>query len=164
VSQYASAAALAATGVRAEALTGVDVDTFLTDASATIDSFLRTRGYALPLTGVLTPANTYPVPLPQAAIAIATYNLLVFRGFNPDQYDANYEKQRDFWLGTPGMKGWLDKLAEGKVSIDAPVATVTDTLPGEGTAVLGALSRGWDAEGLNQIGEPMGHFWNHGKP
>jgi hypothetical protein len=170
MTQFASAAELAATGIRADALVGIDVDEFLIKATGIIASYIRDR-YVLPIQvggvpAVLEPENTHPVELTAAAIAIAVYNILGFRGFNPDQFDAVYKEQRDFYLGAPGMKGWLDKLSAGAVSIQADLlgASTGTAVAGAGTAVLGDLSRGWDSDALNQVGEPVGHFWNYGKP
>lgn len=139
MSQYGELEDLEATGLPPRALEEVvSVDDFLTKASATIDSYLRRR-YTLPLA-------TTPPEIADACIAIASYRLLVFRGFNPDEYDANFKARNDFYLGAPGMKGWLDKLADGSVVLDGAI----DATPGTPTTggprtpkVYSRSSRGW---------------------
>lgn len=148
----------------ADALTDVDEVQFLIQASNLIDTYLRGR-YRLPMSGELGPPNTYPPELEGAALAIAAYDILAFKGFNPDQFDAVYKDRRDFYLGNTerGTKGWLDKLAAGAVNISAIIDASPTIYEGAAVVATGSL-RGWDGDALNLIGEPVGYFWNAPKP
>lgn len=162
MSQYASRAQLAQTGLPASALEEVDggkQDEFLVLAAGTIDSYMRGR-YKLPITGSLGPTNTYPPELQDANLAIAAYRLLVFRGFNPDEYDRNFQLRHDFYLGNQerGTKGWLDKLSAGAVSLDLALDASPAVAEGGGFVVDGA-TRGFSDFDGNGIGEPVGYFW-----
>jgi phage gp36-like protein len=159
VSQYASAAELLALGLPAEALSDADPDAYLRQASGLIDSYLTGR-YKLPLQGSLGNPSTFPAPLPAAAIAIAAWEILTTKGFNPDQYDENYRVRRNFYLGDPerGTKGWLDKLAAGAVSISAALDATPTVYEGAAVVATGS-ARGWDESSLNSVGEPIGNFW-----
>lgn len=165
--QYATPAELANTNLPAGALEGISdlsITQMLQNNSALIQSYARGR-YKLPISGhvptELDPTNTFPPELVAACLAITAYDVLCFRGFNPDQYDDNFKKRRDFYLGNEerGTRGWLDKLAAGAVSIDA-TSDATPTVY-EGAAVVAHGSRrGWDdSEQQNQFGELESSFW-----
>jgi phage gp36-like protein len=101
-----------------------------------IESYCRGR-YRLPFTAV-------PPELKAACVAISVYDVLVWRGFNPDEYDSNFKIRRDFYVGNERTKGWLDKLSAGAVSIDA----MLDATPGQregGAQIRGRKLRGWFA-------------------
>lgn len=154
-SQYAGIADIASTGLPTAALDGIldaDKNKFLSQASALVESYMRGR-YRLPLTGVLGPPNTYPAEIVAAVVAIGTWELLVFRGLNPDEFDSVYRERKQFYLGDPvhvgpAARGWLDKLAAGTVSIGA----ASDATPGvsEGAPrVSTGVGRGWRDEDWN---------------
>lgn len=120
MSQYATTAELANFGIPAAALTGISAaiqNQHLTLASGRLDSYLRGR-YSLPL------AVPYPDEVKMAVCNIAAYTLLKRRGFNPDAYDSNF---RDEYLST---LEWLDKLSEGKVSLDVHADATPGTQEG----------------------------------
>ncbi len=150
-SQYAGFPELAA-GLPSAALDGIqdaEKTRFLSQASSLCESYMRGR-YALPLQGELGPPNTYPSEIVAAVVAIASWDLLVFRGINPDKFDEVYRERRNFYLGDPerGTKGWLDKLAAGTVSIDAKADATPETREGA-PRVSTATGRGWRDEDWN---------------
>lgn len=150
MAQYASATDLAAVGLPAAALLGISVaqqTQFLSEAGDLIDSFLRAQ-YQLPIAGGLGPPNTFPGELTRCNITIACYELLVFRGFNPDEYDTNWRQKWEDCMA------WLKMLASGEVSIsplDDATPTVNEGAPavrsnGNPRAFAGIepnVTRGW---------------------
>lgn len=165
--QYATPAELSVMNLPAGALEGISdpsINAMLRANSALIQSYMRGR-YRLPVSGalptLLDPTNTFPPELVQACLAITAYDVLCFRGFNPDQYDANFKMRRDFYLGNEGRgtKGWLDKLAAGSVSIAAAVDASPLTYEGA-AVVVGGSDRGWGDDGtITQLGELESSFW-----
>ncbi|MBA2724281.1 MAG: DUF1320 family protein [Methylibium sp.] len=155
MSQYATQAQFQNLGLRASALEGVPLsiqNQFLDATSGTIDSYLRGR-YSLPLA----PA-AYPPEIVDACLAITAYRVLVWRGFNPEAAtDVAFKERHDFYLGSPGQKGWLDKVASGAVSL-AITADATPTTHEGGSIVANGSARGW-GDDLNGVGEPIGNFW-----
>lgn len=160
MSQYATPADLAATGLPAAAL---DVDSlkqieFLQLASATIDTYMRSR-YRLPITGELDPANTFPHELRDACVSIAAWRLMSYRGVGVDGGEDNFKARHDFYLGAPGMKGWLDKLSAGAVSINAALDASPTSYDGAAVVAQGSR-RGWDdSNPSTQLGELESSFW-----
>lgn len=139
MARYASVDDIERIGLPSAATVDIDPEVLeghLDAASGKIDTYLRSN-YRLPL------SEPYPQEIVDAAARIAAYTFLVWRGFNPDSYDANF---RDLYLdlvGRPGQSGWLDKLAAGKVHL----AATADATPNyrEGRArVASARRRGWD--------------------
>src|SRR5688572_2897625 len=115
MSQYASPAELANKNLPAKALAGVPrktIEDMLVTNSGLADTYMRGR-YKLPLTGSLpvegVSPNTYPPEIVAAVLALTAYDVMVWRGFNPTDEDSNFKEKRDFYLGTPGQKGWFDK-------------------------------------------------------
>lgn len=168
MSQYASRAELAAKNLPAAALEEVDrktIDEILVSNSGLVDTYLRGR-YRLPLTGALPvegqSPNTYPPEIVAAVLALTAFDVLTYRGSNPDEYDTNFRTKRDFYLGTQGQKGWLDKLSAGAVSIDASLDATPTTYEG-GAVVFNGSARGW-GDDSNSVGEPIGNFWGAPKP
>lgn len=165
--QYATPAELSLMNLPDGALEGVNTDSvnaMLSSNSALIQSYMRGR-YKLPVSGLLptdvAPDNTFPPELVQACLAITAYDVLCFRGFNPDSYDANFKMRRDFYLGNNehGTKGWLDKLTAGAVSISAAVDASPLTYEGA-AVVVGSTGRGWDdSSNGTQLGELESSFW-----
>lgn len=152
MAQYAGIADVASVGLPSDALEGIadaDKNKFLSQATALVESYMRGR-YALPLTGTVGPPNTYPAEIVGAVVAIGTWDLLIWRGLNPDKFDAVYRERRNFYLGDPerGTKGWLDKLASGAVSIDAAADATPETREGA-PRVSTATGRGWRDEDWN---------------
>ena len=138
MSQYATETNLADYGLPSTALTSLTTaqkNAFLTQASATIDTYLRAH-HTLPISGEVGPPNTYPGELVEACVAIAAWRILVFRGFNPDQFDEVYRTRYE------DAMAWLRDAAKGLVNLD-PSADATPTTH-EGTAkVKTGTSRGW---------------------
>lgn len=79
------------------------VDQYLDNASSEADGYLTSR-FRLPLT-------EWGADLRQAVAAIATYRLMMKRGFQPGAEDA--EQLR---LASKDAMAWLDKVVAGKVT------------------------------------------------
>lgn len=108
MTQYATTTDLAQLGLPARALTNISTtiqNEHLTKASSRIDTYLRSR-YAPPL------GAPYPAEIVQCCVDLASYTLLKFRGFNPDEYDTNF---RDQYLS---QLEWLTQLSKGIVHLD----------------------------------------------
>lgn len=85
----------------------------LTLASGKVDSYLRGR-YRVPL-----PGPTYPGEIVEAVCAIAAFTIIQSRGFDPSSGSDQTVRERYLdQVGRPGLKGWLQQLAEGKVNLD----------------------------------------------
>ncbi len=109
MSQYATVDDLAAFGLQASATTGLDTDALeaqLSAASALADSYLSSRGYALPLT-------TWDVDLRNAVCQIAAWQIVVHhRGVNPSNpAHAALMKSRD------DAEAWLRRVAAGQANL-----------------------------------------------
>lgn len=116
MSQYATLDDLTALGLPAAALSGVDASTrtaALVAASATADSYLGKR-FALPL-------SSWGADLTRAVVAIAAWDLLTRRGFNP-------ASGADAAIGTRNIDAinWLRDVARGLVE---PVNLLDSTPP-----------------------------------
>lgn len=138
MARYATIEDLERIGLPSAATADIDdeiLEGHLDTASGKIDTYLRSR-YRLPL---VTPA---PPEIVDACARIAAYTFLIWRGFNPDTYDANF---RDVYLdlvGRPGQSGWLDKLAAGKVHLAVSVDATPSTREGR-ARVESRRARGW---------------------
>ena len=113
MAQYASTTDLASVGLPAVALTSIPLaqqDEFLQHAGDLIDTYLQSQ-YTLPITGALGPPNTFPGSLVRCNVTICCYELLTFRGYNPDEYDQNWR------LKYEDCMRWLESLAKGEVSL-----------------------------------------------
>ena len=142
--QYATAAELAVLGLPAAALVNIPIgtqDEHLEKASGLLDSYLRAQ-HTLPL------ALPYPDEIVRACVVITAYDLIQFRGYNPDEYDANFRLRYEDTIR------WCEQLAAGTVSLDQTAdatGTVNEGRPrvqtgganvAGGTGTAGA-SRGW---------------------
>jgi len=144
MAQYATAADLAVLGLPAAALVNIPVatqDDHLEKASGLIDSYLRAQ-HTLPL------AQPYPDEVVRACIVITAYDLIQFRGYNPDEYDANFRLRYEDTIR------WCEQLAAGTVSLSQTAdatGTVNEGRPRVATAGANVLNgtgtpdtlRGW---------------------
>ena len=130
MSQYALPADFTALGLPAEAFASIEATTVtqaLISASAVVDSYLRSR-YQLPI------VSSSP-DLTRVTVAIAVYDLLSRRGFNPDGSDENVRLRYNDAIG------WLKDVAAGRASPDLVDSTPSNS-EGRGS-VSSAESRGW---------------------
>ena len=138
-------------GLPADVLAIVDDPTqqrHLEIASGTIDSYLRSQ-YTLPITA--DPGGLFPPSLVTACVYIASYTIIQFIGYNPNNADSRYESRYHDMIGNPnvsGSSGWLDKLASGAVSLDITV-DATPTVNEGAPSVATNVERGW---GLDVFG------------
>ena len=148
---YASTADLAMLGLPDNVLV-VDapvVQAHLEDASALIDTYLRSQ-YKLPIK--VDTGGSYPRSLRNACVVLASYSLIQYIGYNPNNSDAHYESRYHDMVGNPnvsGSSGWLDKLASGSVSLDIDA----DATPGtsEGAPMVSTQpERGWNLDASNR--------------
>jgi phage gp36-like protein len=149
VAQYASTTDLHLTGLPASALADVAIESqtlFLSRAGDKIDTYLRAK-HSLPIAGTLEP-NTYPGELVRCNVILAAYDLLQWRGYNPDEFDEGWRERYEDCIS------WLKMLARGEVALDAAVdATPTvheggAQAQGQGTPSIFAgvtidAQRGW---------------------
>lgn len=144
MAQYATAADLASLGLPATALANIPIATqndLLLHAGGLMDSYLRAQ-YSLPL------VQPYPDEIVRCNVILASYDLIQFRGYNPDEYDSNWRLRYEDAIR------WLEGIASGTVAL-TEIADSTPTqydgrprvatgganlLNGKGTP--GAL-RGW---------------------
>jgi hypothetical protein len=64
-------------------------------------------------------ASPYPDEIIQATCVVAAYDLLSVRGFDANSpTDAAVRERYDDLTGRPGQTGWLDKVAQGRVTLD----------------------------------------------
>jgi phage gp36-like protein len=138
VSQYATTTDLASFGLPAAAtadLDSSDLNAQLEAASATADSYLASRGYALPLT-------SWGQDLTSAVCRIAAWSIMVnLRGVNPE--DPGHAAIR---LGQQDAMGWLRDVAKGVANAD--IAATAPARKRHGTAKAFSSSdsdgsRGW---------------------
>ena len=152
MAQYASIFDFETLGLMPKALRNLDATTvtaFLLKAGGTIDGYLRAGGYALPLTGTLgddeTASTGFPDEIIDANVCIARYNIMVRRGFNPDDHDLNFRQTRDDCIA------WLEKVATGAVQLDADA----DATPGVSAGrprVDTKPKRGWNTHNDEALG------------
>ena len=120
MAQYATIQDLRDLGLPPEALTNIDARAlmkFLTNAGDLIDTYAIKKN-ALPLSGSLLPTNTFPGSIVRCNIIIAAYDLIVWRGFQPDAVDDQFQSRYDNCIE------WLKELAKGAVSL-LPTADAT---------------------------------------
>lgn len=94
MSQYASTDDFASLGLPARVtknVTSAKITEFLEKASGTVDTYIRSK-VTLPLAGTLGPPNTFPPEIVEATVAIARYRFLIWRGFQPDEFDSTYSQ------------------------------------------------------------------------
>lgn len=152
MAQYATATDLANLGLPAAALEGISPaiqDEHLRKASGRVDSYLRGR-YSLPL------AAPYPDEIIEATVILAAYSLLVFRGFNPDEYDSNFVRRYQDMVGNTsvgGSRGWLDRVASGRANLATSADATSGTQEGAPTFDTAegstADERGWATDAHN---------------
>ncbi len=132
MAQYATLAHLVAFGLPAEALEGVavqDQDSALKAASSLADSYLGAV-FTVPLA-------SWQDDLRRAVVAIAVYDLMSRRGFNPDGSDQHIRLRYEDAIA------WLKMVAAGAV------VPVVDEPPDDGTGdassgvVYSEPLRGW---------------------
>ena len=119
MAQYATTTDLAQFGLPAAALANISAaiqNDHLTKAGGVIDSYLRSH-YALPL------ASPFPDEIIRCNAIIAAYDILQFRGYNPDEFDEGFR------LRYLDCLEWLKLLAKGTVSLDI-AADATDAREG----------------------------------
>lgn len=136
MSAYASRADLTRFGISAAALTSVSTDTqdaALEAASRVADSYLRSR-YTLPLTG-------YGDDLKRAVCAIAAWDLLSTRGYDPQR--GGDEAVR---LRTDAAMSWLKDISAGRAAVSGGVTTPGPSRPSRVASAARIVSdskRGW---------------------
>jgi phage gp36-like protein len=105
---YATRAELYALGVSSTALTAVataDQDIALEAASRAVDSYLRVR-HSTPL------GSPYPYEIRRATCLIASWDLMVTRGFSPQGMDEAVRVRYEDAIG------WLRDVARGVAQLD----------------------------------------------
>ncbi len=140
VTEYCTVADLETVGLPKQFLDGVEPDRItdaIKQASAKIDSYLRARGYTLPLTRVGRDIN-------DVCAALAAYPLAVGAGFNPAaQGDDNLR------LRYEDAERWLREVAAGRVhpDLDDGAGLTGNTGAGAiGARIAMASSRGWSKD------------------
>jgi phage gp36-like protein len=148
---YATVAELDS-GINAAALAGVDTTsktTGLVDASSIIDSYLGSEKFGVPRYTL--PLVSWGGDLRRACLNIATYFIMVGRGYNPDA--GSDPGIRDRYLDSIA---WLKDVANG---IASPAGAIDSSLPpvdpggiGGGGAfgsplVISSSSRGYSSRG-----------------
>jgi phage gp36-like protein len=145
-----------ASGINAAALAGVDTTSKtvgLTDASAIIDSYLGGHQFGAPQ--FVLPLVTYGGDIRRACLNIATYFIMVGRGYNPDAG------------ADPGIRDryddsilWLKDVAKG---LAVPSGVIDSSPPpGDGTGIGGSGLRGSplvissSSRGFSSRGDPNG--------
>lgn len=129
---YAAASDLALSGMPAAALSGITTEAqgaALSQASRTIDSYLRAAGYTLPL-------SEWEDDLKRACIIIAVYDLLTFRGYTPQGEDDNFR------LRYLDIIKWLEGVASKEIVPVGVVDSTPDESP-DASAVESDDPRGW---------------------
>ncbi len=145
-------------GLPSDVLNTVDDPTqqrHLEIASGTIDTYLRSQ-YKLPIKADDT-TGLFPPELVTACVYIASYTIIQFIGYNPNNADSRFESRYHDMIGNPnvsGSSGWLDKLASGAVSL-AIDADATPTTNEGGPRVSTQPERGW---GLDVFGRSNTKF------
>lgn len=132
MSQYATAAELKQLGLPAEALEEVldaDIDAQIQASCGVIDAYLSAR-VTLPLSA------PYPDVLKRFSVDMAVFHILMRRGFNPEEYDANYKELHD------RAEDFFRDFAAGKVNIPGLIDATPSTSEGA-PMVYTATARGW---------------------
>lgn len=102
-------------------------DAALALASSRADGYLASR-YTLPLT-------SWDTSLTWAVCAIASYELLIFEGFNPEGADAEIPRR------AREATRWLEQVGDG--TITPVVVDATPLVAGAGPTVYTRPKRGW---------------------
>lgn len=133
--QYATSTDFGKYGLPAGALDGFagDINDLLKKASGKVDGYLRGR-YSCPL------ASPYPDEIVEAVCVIAAHSLLNVRGFDPNSDSDMAVRQRyEDLCGRPMQPGWLERIAQGRITLDTTADTTTGTQEGA-PIVLGTSS------------------------
>ena len=132
MSQYATATELRQIGLPNEALEEVadaDIDAQIQASCGVIDAYLASR-YTLPI------SSPYPDVLKRFSVDMAVFHILMRRGFNPEDYDANYKELHD------RAEEFFKDVAAGRVSIPDLIDATPSTNEGA-PRVTTATARGW---------------------
>ena len=121
--------------VAVEELSDEQLDGFLDGASAFVDSYIRGR-YQLPDPSAVPPI-LIPGEIRRATIVIATYDLVAFRGIDPES-----AQDKLFVARYDSVIAWLEQLRDGKLHIDLP-STSSSTDGPNGYSVQSLEPRGW---------------------
>ncbi len=136
---YATRRDLKDFGLPPQALAGLSARVILAHleaASGRINSYIRGQE-TLPL------QTPYPPEIVEATVILASYSLLVFRGYNPDEFSANFRERYLDMVGDGNAPGWLNRLSQGSVNL----STEADSTPGVQEGAPGFATgdpRGWD--------------------
>jgi phage gp36-like protein len=119
-------------GLPAEALEEIDdalIQGQIDTVQGVIDLFLASQ-YTLPL------AEPYPEFLRRVNIDLAVCEIFLYRGFNPEEYDANYMKRCEKWMAL------LEDISTGKLTIPGVEDDTPDVSEGAPVVFTQPL-RGW---------------------
>lgn len=128
---YADATDLERYGLPPDALEEIDSDTktaALEAASKVADGYLGSA-FVLPITA-------HGEDLTRAVVAIAVYDLMTRRGYNPDGTDSNIRLRYEDAIR------WLDRVAAGRLTPADIVDSTPEVFEG-GSFVVSKAKRGW---------------------
>ncbi len=95
---------------------------------------------------ILTP---YPMDLIECECVVASWTLLMVRGYNPAQGngDVNIKMRYEWWAG---KGGWLDQVSSGEI-VPQIIASATppETGGASGPSVITATTRGYSERGIS---------------
>lgn len=127
--QYASSSDFTKYGLPAGALDGFtgDINDLLKKASGKVDGYLRGR-YTTPL------VSPFPDEIVEAVCVLAAHSLLSVRGYDPNSDSDMAVRQRyEDLCGRPMQPGWLERIAQGRITLDV---TVDGTTAQEGGPIV----------------------------
>ncbi|MEE8306469.1 MAG: hypothetical protein V3R81_04340, partial [Gammaproteobacteria bacterium] len=85
-----------------------------------------------------------------ACVYIASYSIIQFIGYNPNNSDARFAQRYRDMVGDPSVKdtiGWLDKVSSGAVNLSIEVDSTPNV--SEGAPVVStSVQRGWTEDVL----------------
>jgi len=131
MAQYATTADLADLGLPPAALANIELSVQTAHLLASgdfIDTFLRSQ-HTLPL------VVPFPREIVRANVVLAAYDILVYRGYNPDEYDDNFRQRYE------DVMEWLKMLARGEVSLDEAADTTPTVSEGAPQVQTGGANR-----------------------
>lgn len=105
---------------------------FLEADSGVMDSYIG-EATTLPLTA------PYPAVLGKCNCDLACYSLLLWRGYNPETYDTNYQARAERWIK------WLEGVANGSVSIPGVTGGTEEATSNAAPRVI-TKARRWEDE------------------
>jgi phage gp36-like protein len=103
---------------------------FLEADAGVMDSYLS-EATTLPLT------EPYPAVLATCNVELARYSLLLWRGYNPETYDTNYQARAERWIK------WLEGVANGSVSLPGITDGSSEDAPSNTRARVITSARRW---------------------